>query len=325
MKKFITIMIATIIAVSGINVSADNVLIKDTTAKVYVNGNLLTFDQNPIEINDNLLVPMRKILEAFGAELIWDDYNQAVLTTLYNEDKTFFRGALLSIGSKTAYVNDKTVEMNVAPVLYMGTTMIPLRFIAENFNLKVDWNEQENAAYITKLEEPARQEEKILQSDGTLYIGEFKMIGDVPFPDGFGRTYSSDGSLNFMGYTGESVYYYYFFSNNFVSEIGFAIKGELYYGIDFFDYSKTINGMGYMNGPATFFWENGNMQYQGNLTNGAFEGAGKSYDENGTLRYDGNFKYGLYNGLGKLYDENGNWSMTAYFVDGKVQSIINQA
>jgi hypothetical protein len=55
----------------------------------------------------------------------------------------------LQIGSKTMYVNDSAVELDVAPVIKEGRTLLPIRWIAEPLGASVDWNSIEKKVTIT--------------------------------------------------------------------------------------------------------------------------------------------------------------------------------
>ena len=46
----------------------------------------------------------------------------------------------LQIGSKEAYIGDKSTELDAAPIIENGTTLVPLRFISEAFGANVEWN-----------------------------------------------------------------------------------------------------------------------------------------------------------------------------------------
>jgi len=48
----------------------------------------------------------------------------------------------LTIGSKTAYKNDKPISLGVAPYIKNGNTYLPVRFIAEQFGQVVEWSPQ---------------------------------------------------------------------------------------------------------------------------------------------------------------------------------------
>lgn len=87
----------------------------------------------PIVANGRTLVPIRAIIEAFGGSVAWDESTRTV--TLKLDDDTI----KLTIDSKTAYLNSQRKTLDVAPAIVNGRTMLPIRFIAEGFNLGVAW------------------------------------------------------------------------------------------------------------------------------------------------------------------------------------------
>ena len=56
---------------------------------------------------------------------------------------------VLQINNKTAYINKQAVAMDVAPQLIGNYTMLPLRFVGENFGLAVNWNGQNQVVTCT--------------------------------------------------------------------------------------------------------------------------------------------------------------------------------
>ena len=110
---------------------------------VYVNNNKVNFSQPPVVENGATLVPVRGLLEKFGATVDWDKETKTVTSTLGAST------VKMVIGSKTAYVDNKIVPLTVAPKVINGATMIPLRFVSENMGLKVDWNSESKTIKIT--------------------------------------------------------------------------------------------------------------------------------------------------------------------------------
>jgi hypothetical protein len=54
----------------------------------------------------------------------------------------------VTIGRKTAYVNGRTVSLDVPPVVVNGRTMVPVRFVGEAFGASFSWdNAQRKATY----------------------------------------------------------------------------------------------------------------------------------------------------------------------------------
>lgn len=107
-----------------------------TTA--YVNGKTYTLDATPfIDINSSrTLVPIRFISEAFNSEVQWDGTIKKVTIINKNLNKTIE----LWIGKKSAIVNGKTYELDVAPIIITpGRTFVPIRFVSEAFGAQVQW------------------------------------------------------------------------------------------------------------------------------------------------------------------------------------------
>ncbi len=111
--------------------------------RVFVGGAQVNFpDQLPVIVDDRTLVPLRGVFEAMGATVEWDkEALRATIKLLGNQVAVF-------IGSRTAWVNGNKQTLDVAPRLIGGRTMVPLRFIAESFGLKVGWEDRQRAVII---------------------------------------------------------------------------------------------------------------------------------------------------------------------------------
>jgi len=72
--------------------------------------------------------------------------NSSVIYRLFAYDRP--HTAVLTIGSKQMDVNVDTYELDVAPYIKEGYTMVPLRFVAEAFGAKVGWDDATKTATI---------------------------------------------------------------------------------------------------------------------------------------------------------------------------------
>lgn len=111
------------------------------------NGTLYSIDDNgtvPITRQDRTLVPVRALVEALGGTVEWNEALQGVTMSL---DGTILD---LFINRTRAYVNDQPAFLDVAPILHNERTMLPIRFIAENFGATVEWEEETQCIYITR-------------------------------------------------------------------------------------------------------------------------------------------------------------------------------
>ncbi len=100
-----------------------------------VNGANRIMDVAPYIKAGRTYVPVRYLGEALGANVQWDEATKTV--TLTKADKT----VVLVIGSTIAKVNGADVQMDVAPEIVKGRTMLPARWVAEGLGFVVGWNE----------------------------------------------------------------------------------------------------------------------------------------------------------------------------------------
>jgi hypothetical protein len=121
-----------------------------------IGSNVMKVNQKPTQldvspyidkISGRTMVPIRAISGAIGARI---DFSQDVRTI------TITLGAIsveLRIGNPLALVNGKEISIDpsgkVTPVIVGGRTFVPLRFVAENFNFKVEWDPKSQKIVLT--------------------------------------------------------------------------------------------------------------------------------------------------------------------------------
>ncbi|MEO6907119.1 MAG: DUF6600 domain-containing protein [Abditibacteriaceae bacterium] len=110
---------------------------------VMLNGTALNTSVSPIVENGSTLVPMRDIFEALGATVLWDQQNQTIRA---QKGST---AIWLQIGNTNARVGNQQVALNQPPILSMGSTLVPLRFVSEALGANVDWNGNTRVVQIT--------------------------------------------------------------------------------------------------------------------------------------------------------------------------------
>lgn len=113
-------------------------------SKIYLDGKEITAGQKvPVEnVNDTIMVPLRLISESLGYTVGWDQKSKTV--TIEQQGKVI----KLIVNQKTASVDDKTVQLSTAPVLRSDTTLVPIRFISEQFGLTVTWDNAKKIVYL---------------------------------------------------------------------------------------------------------------------------------------------------------------------------------
>ncbi len=96
----------------------------------------ISFDSEPyIDDNDRLMVPLRAISEALGAQVGWDESSRRVTIIKENDEINF------TIDDSTAYLNGEAKEMDTNPVIRNDRTMLPARYVSEYLGADVDWLE----------------------------------------------------------------------------------------------------------------------------------------------------------------------------------------
>jgi len=102
--------------------------------RVELDGRQLSFGQPPVRIGGSLVVPLRGIFEALQAEV---KYSPATRSIRANKGNTVVE---LTLGSREARINGRSVYLDVAADTIGGSTMVPLRFVSEALGAEVKWN-----------------------------------------------------------------------------------------------------------------------------------------------------------------------------------------
>ena len=114
-----------------------------TVISVLVNNNKLEFDQEPILEQNRTLVPLRKIFEALGAIVTWNERTQTV-TVIKGSKKIYF-----TINSPEMYVDGNKLTIDVPAQIRNGRTLVPVRAISEALGCSVDWDDSSKTVIIT--------------------------------------------------------------------------------------------------------------------------------------------------------------------------------
>lgn len=101
----------------------------------WLDGVKKELDQPPIIRNDRTLVPLRFVTEVYGGDIEWDSKERSIHIE--------YRGKQIDmkVGSTEAFVNGEAIQLDVAPTIISGRTLIPVRFISENLNMTVSYDE----------------------------------------------------------------------------------------------------------------------------------------------------------------------------------------
>ncbi len=105
-------------------------------------------DVEPVIQNGRTLVPMRAIFEALRAEVTWDDATKTAI------GKRGGKVIKITNNSSVALVDGKETLLDVPAQIIDGRFVVPVRFVAESFGIKVDWDEWSKTVIINDTSVP---------------------------------------------------------------------------------------------------------------------------------------------------------------------------
>jgi len=153
MKKLISILLVLVLCM-GMTAFADetgtDLLVAPISAnqtgevaiKLFADNKMV--ETQPIVIEQRTLIPLRALLETISAQVEWVNETQEINVT--RDGKTIN----LQIGRNTIKTPDEEKALEVAPILHEGTTTYaPIRAIAEEFGLKVEWDNGTKTILVT--------------------------------------------------------------------------------------------------------------------------------------------------------------------------------
>ena len=142
MKKFLGIFLACAMCISSPFVYSAST----RTIPVYLNGKAIDFSSESVKpqlFMGRTYVPLRKICESMGISMEWSPTTKWL---------TFKRGYTViehQVPSNTVYVNGEMKKFDTSSLNANGTTLVPIRMLAEAIDANVSWGEKNKTVYIT--------------------------------------------------------------------------------------------------------------------------------------------------------------------------------
>lgn len=103
---------------------------------VQVNGQFIEPENNPLRVNDDLLIPA-SVFEMFGATVNWsEELNRVVISDSITVE--------LTVDSSIAVIDGQEYKMDVTISMIDGQIMVPVHFLCEQFGIRVDFNKDNN-------------------------------------------------------------------------------------------------------------------------------------------------------------------------------------
>lgn len=142
--------------------------------------------------NGRTMVPMRAIFEAFGMEVSWNNDEKSVTAT--KGDCTI----KMTVGETALYVNGEKIEMDTAPFIEDGTTLVPVRAVSESLDAEVTWNDEKRRVEITTAEFKENQD-AWKENTGVINISDMTFSGKGVKADGNVILITDGGDFTVVG------------------------------------------------------------------------------------------------------------------------------
>jgi hypothetical protein len=137
MKKWLTVMLLlSFIFVIPQHSNAANPI------QILMNGSKINSSVSPQIIQGRTFVPLRAIAEGLGSKVSWDNKQQKATVEKAGLTMEF------TIGNPKVSMNGSVTSIEAAPYILEGSTMLPLRFIGEQFGLRVSWDPITRSVYL---------------------------------------------------------------------------------------------------------------------------------------------------------------------------------
>ena len=117
-------------------------------------------DAKPFISNSRTLVPLRFIIEAIGGDVQWDGDSRIV--TVNSKGKNI----ILPIDSKKITVDGKEIAIDQAAIIKSDRTYVPIRFVAENLGMNVNYINESREIEISYFEDKKDLDSKNIEVNG---------------------------------------------------------------------------------------------------------------------------------------------------------------
>ncbi|MDD4781726.1 MAG: copper amine oxidase N-terminal domain-containing protein [Tissierellia bacterium] len=97
-----------------------------------------------INEDNRTMIPIRKPLEAIGAEVGYDSINRVVTAVKDNVS------IIIPIDKNIIYINGEEVEIDTKAIIKDSRTYIPLRSVFEAFGYNIEWHNNSKTVIIKK-------------------------------------------------------------------------------------------------------------------------------------------------------------------------------
>jgi len=131
------------------NPEANTVVMKLGEINYYVDGQAHEMQVAPTSNEGVTMVPLRVISEIFGITVSWEQYT-GVINLKLNDGQSI----QINTHNNIAFIGANAGTADIVTMIQDGTTLVPLRFLAQNLNYQVNYNTATKEVEIKKLPPP---------------------------------------------------------------------------------------------------------------------------------------------------------------------------
>lgn len=178
---------------------ASEKVIESPNLKIEIDGKVSKYSSVPIIVDGSTLLPLREVLVNIGVEnddkhIEWNGNERSVTVTKGSSK------IKLSIGSMTANVDNESVTLSTAPIIYKDTTYIPIRFVSQSLGKEVVWDDVDKKVIIREKNEYDTVKNILEKACATTSrISKYKVNQNINYSVSFsGIDIGSKGNLQYI-------------------------------------------------------------------------------------------------------------------------------
>ncbi len=104
--------------------------------KIVINGESVKFNNSPIFFSKRVLVPLREIAEFLGLSVKWNEADQTITCSINHLELV-----TMQLENNRYTIENTPYWIFPAPILFLDSTYVPVRFFSEALGTQVHWDE----------------------------------------------------------------------------------------------------------------------------------------------------------------------------------------
>gem|GEM_PF-6589486 len=116
----------------------------DDSISAFIDGKEVEFDVPPVIKSNRTLIPVRAVTTALGAQVDWNPSKPNIInitkSVIDDAGSEVLKLIIIDLDTKKVTINGVATELDVPPMMIGNRTMVPVRFIAESFNMNINWD-----------------------------------------------------------------------------------------------------------------------------------------------------------------------------------------